>query len=89
MLSNVKDRHHQVKGMGDDVNGNPHLHEILEEHEGVDLVHVVGAGDHGDQLITQYEGDDHPRNGDDHRVGEASDHGKDASIGESRDLQSG
>ena len=80
MLAHVEDRHDHIEGMGHDPHGHPHLEEILEEHEGVHVVHVVGAGDHGDQLIAQYEGDDHARDGDDDGIGEAAYHGKDTAV---------
>ena len=41
---------------------------------------VVAIYDHRDQLVTQHKGDNDPRNGNDHGIGQVLDHGEDPGI---------
>ena len=68
-LSDVEYCHHDVKGIGHEVDCNSRFEEPLEEHPSVHVVHIVFLRDHGDQLVTQNEGDDDTGNGDYHAFG--------------------
>ena len=68
-LTDVEDRHHDVKGVGHEVDRHRSLEKPLEEHPSVHLVHIVFLGDHGNQLIAQHEGYDDTGNGDYHAFG--------------------
>ena len=65
-LSDVEYCHHDVKGIGHEVDCNSRFEEPLEEHPSVHVVHIVFLRDHGDQLVTQNEGDNDTGNGDYH-----------------------
>lgn len=80
MLGNIKDRHGDIKSMGDQKHRYPHFDEVFEEAEGIPFVQVVLFGDHRDQFVTKHEGDDHPRNRNDDRLGEGADHAEDIAI---------
>ena len=80
MLPNVKNSHYDVKGMGYHIYRDPHFDKVFEKHEGIELVHVVRVGNHADKFVTQDEGNDHPRNGNDHGIGEVLYHGEYAAI---------
>jgi hypothetical protein len=69
ILTDVEDRHHDVKGIGHEVDRHSRLEEPLEEHPCVHVVQVVFLGDHGDQLVTQDKGDDDTSDGDYHIFG--------------------
>jgi len=74
------DEYMYIEGMGHQEDGHPHLEEILEETEADPVMQVVLFGDHDDQLVTKYEGDDDACNRDDHRLGERSDHAEDIAV---------
>ena len=80
MLGNIKDRHGEIKSMGDQKHRYPHFDEVFEEAEGIPFVQVVLFGDHRDQFVTKHEGDDHPRYRNDYRLGEGADHAEDIAI---------
>ena len=80
MLGDIEDRHGDIKGVGDQKDGNPHFDEVLEEAERIAFVQVVLFGDHRDQFVTEHESDDHPRDGDDDRLGEGADHAEDIAV---------
>ena len=69
ILTDVEDRHHNVKGIGNEVDRHSRLEEPLEEHPCVHVMQVVFLGDHGDQLVTQDKGDDDTSDGDYHIFG--------------------
>ena len=69
ILTDVEDRHHNVKGVGNEVDRHSRLEEPLEEHPCVHVMQVVFLGDHGDQLVTQDKGDDDTSDGDYHIFG--------------------
>ena len=47
---------------------NPHFKKIFEEHPRINVMHVVLLCEHGNQLITQHKGYNHPGNRHDHRI---------------------
>ena len=51
MLSDIKDRHHDVPCVGDDGDSHEGFENPLEEVEGFKIVHVVAVNDHLDQLV--------------------------------------
>lgn len=69
ILTDVENRHHDVKGVGHEVDRHSRFEKPLEEHPSVHLVHIVFLGDHGNQLVTQHEGYDDTGNGDYHAFG--------------------
>ena len=69
ILTDVEDRHHNVKGVGNEVDRHSCLEKPLEEHPCVHVMQVVFLGDHGDQLVTQDKGDDDTSDGDYHIFG--------------------
>ena len=68
ILSHIKDRHSNREGIGNHPDRHPHLEKVFKKHPGIDLMHVILFRQHGNQLIAQHKRDDHPRNGDNHRV---------------------
>ena len=91
ILTDVKYRHHNVKGVGHEVDRHGCFEKPLEEHPCVHIVHIVFLCDHGDQLVTQDKGDDDTGNGDYHIFGQPPDHVVDAAVpsrGSSADFRS-
>lgn len=80
MLPDVEDRHHDVEGVGEQVNRNRRLEKPPEKHPCVHVMHVVSLRDHRDQLIAEDKGNDDPGDGDDHVVGQPPHHGIDAAV---------
>ena len=58
ILTDVEYCHHDVKGVGYEVDRYGCFEKPLEEHPSVHVVHIVFLCDHGDQLVTQNKGDD-------------------------------
>ena len=48
MLRNVKDCHSNIKGVGDEIHRHPRLENPLEEHERINVVHIVLFRYHAD-----------------------------------------
>lgn len=69
ILTDVEYRHHDVKGVGHEVDCHRSLEKPLEEHPCVHLVHIVFLCDHGNQLVAQHKGYDDTGNGDYHAFG--------------------
>ena len=69
ILTDVEDRHHNVKGIGNEINRHSRLEKPLEEHPCVHIMQVVFLSDHGNQLVTQDKGDDDTSDGDYHIFG--------------------
>ena len=51
ILTDVEDRHHNVKGIGNEVDRHSRLEEPLEEHPCVHIMQVVFFGDHGNHAF--------------------------------------
>lgn len=62
VLCKLKDRHCNIKCVGNEINRYPRFEKPLEKHERVNVVHIVLVGYHSDKLITKNVGDDKPRN---------------------------
>ena len=69
ILTDVEYRHHDVKGIGYEVDRDCGLEEPLEEHPCVHLVHIVLFRYHGNKLVTQHKGNDDTGDGDYHAFG--------------------
>ena len=52
-LPNVKYRHCNIERMTDEIDRDPHLHEILEEHPSVYIVQIVPFRQHRDQFVAE------------------------------------
>ena len=63
MVSHIKNRHRDVKGIADKQHCNTCLYKITEEKFAPDLVHVVLVHYHCNQLIAENGTDDHSRYG--------------------------
>jgi FMN phosphatase YigB (HAD superfamily) len=57
-----------------------YLEEVLEKHPCIDVMHIVLLRQHGDQLVTQHERDDHPCDRQDHRIRQVLDHAEHATV---------
>ena len=79
-LADIENPHDDVPCVRYDQNRAEGFEYPLEEHPGIHVVHVVFLCHKLDQLITHHKGKDNPGNRDDHRFGEAADHGKDAAV---------
>src|SRR5699024_3079891 len=80
ILSDVEYCHHNVKGVGYEVDRHSRLKEPLEKHPCIHVVKVVLFGDHGNQLVTQHKGDDDTGNRDNDCLGQSPNHRVDAVI---------
>lgn len=56
--------HRNIKSMSNKIYRYPHLKNVFEKHKRIRIVHIVFFHNHGNQLITQYKCNNHPRNGD-------------------------
>ena len=80
VLPDIKHRHCHVECVAEQVDRDPHLEDIFEKHPRINVMHVVFLGQHGDQLIAHDEGDDHPCDRQNHRVGQVPDHIENTSV---------
>ena len=67
-LSNVKDCHCNCERIADQIDCDPCLDKILEEHPCIYIMQVVSLGQHRDQLIAEYQSDDDSCNRNHHRL---------------------
>lgn len=80
VLRKAEYAHDDVKGVRQDVDGYERFENPFVQVHHVELVHVVFFYDELDQFVAQHKGQDHPCNGDDRRIRQGSDHGKDAAV---------
>ena len=80
MLGDIKYRHRDIERVAHQVNGDHHLEKVLEEHPCIDVMHVVLFRQHGDQFITQNEGDDHACDRQDDRTRQVLYHAENAAV---------
>ena len=57
MLSYVKYRHRDCKCITHQIDCDPHFYKILEEHPGINIMHIVPFCPHRNQLITENKRD--------------------------------
>ena len=76
MLRNIKNTHNDVESVRHDQDGYKGLEDPFKNDPRVQLGKVVMIRDQLDQFITGDKRQDHARNGQDHRLGDVPDHGK-------------
>ena len=76
----AKQRGQQNLDMADEINRDPHLHEILEEHPSVYIVQIVPLCQHRNQFVAENQRDDDSRNGDHHRIRNVTDHAENTAV---------
>ena len=80
MIRYIKNCHRNIKSMSNKIYRYPHLENVFEKHKRIRIVHIVFFHNHGNQLITQYKCNNHPRNGDNDIIRQIFYHGKNATV---------
>lgn len=68
LLGHIKHRHHDIEGVRDQHDRHKGLEDSLEENPCLKIGKIVVNDNQLNQLVTGNEGQDHPRDGDDHRL---------------------
>ena len=76
LLCQVKDRHHNIEGVGDEPDRHRRFEDPAHDESRLKLCHIVMLSDHLNQLITGDEGQDDACNRQHHIPGEGFNHGE-------------
>ena len=79
-LPNVKYRHCNIERMADEIDRDPHLHEILEEHPCVYIVQIVPLRQHRNQFVAKDQRNDDSCNRNHHRIRNVTDHAENTAV---------